>query len=538
MREPALVVDDLTLDTDAGRVLVDRASFEVHPGEVLALVGESGSGKTTVALALLGFTRRGVNWVSGGVRIGDTEVWGRPEAERRALRGREISYVPQDPATQLNPAHTIGRQLDEAIERRARTSEERKLDLLTSVGLPAEARILRSYPFELSGGQQQRVAIAMALAVRPRVIVLDEPTTGLDVTTQQRILRLLRGLATSSESAFVYITHDLGAVRELADRVVVMREGVLIEDGEADQVLGVPQQPYTRLLVASAPSREGIRLYSGTEDLEQARLLRPPASEHLAQAPLLQARGIEVTYGGGRKQGHVVLRDLDLEVSAGETLAIVGESGSGKSTFVRAACGLAPVTAGEFVLGGQPLPRDVRHRNLEQLRSVQMVYQNPDRSLNPMETVWEAIERSVRSFRRGVPRTERTALIEDALDRVHLSRGHARKYPYELSGGEKQRVSIARALVGLPKVLVCDEVTSALDASTQAVIIALLGELNAQGLTVLYVTHDLGAVRSVAHRIAVLREGRICELGDSDRVLDHPTHEYTQELLDATAFVA
>jgi peptide/nickel transport system ATP-binding protein len=246
-----------------------------------------------------------------------------------------------------------------------------------------------------------------------------------------------------------------------------------------------------------------------------------------------------VTYGGrGRKRGHVVLQNLDLEVAAGETLAIVGESGSGKSTFVRAACGLAPVTAGEFVLGGHALPRDVRRRTLEQLRSVQMVYQNPDRSLNPMETVWEAIERSVRSFRRGVAGKERAVLIEDALDRVHLSRAHAQKYPYELSGGEKQRVSIARALVGLPKVLVCDEVTSALDASTQAVIIALLGELNAQGLTVLYVTHDLGAVRSVAHRIAVLREGRICELGDADRVLDAPTHEYTKELLDATAFVA
>lgn len=535
----ALVVDGLTLETDAGRVLVDHAAFSVAPGEVLALVGESGSGKTTLALALLGFLRRGVECTAGTVRIGDTEVWGRPDAERRVLRGREISYVPQDPATQLNPAHTVGRQLDEAIARREEPTEARKLELLESVGLPAVARILKSYPFELSGGQQQRIAIAMALAARPRVVVLDEPTTGLDVTTQQRILRLLRGLATTSDSAFVYITHDLGAVRELADRVVVMREGKLIEEGEADAVLGRPQEPYTRLLVASAPSREGIRLYRGAEDLGQAELLRPPPSAQSSAAPLLQARDVQVTYGGrGRKAGQVVLQNLDLEVAAGETIAIVGESGSGKSTFVRAACGLAPVTRGEFLLDGTPLPRSVRHRDLEQLRSVQMVYQNPDRSLNPMETVWAAIERSVRSFRQGTSAAERRVLIEDALDRVHLSRGHARKYPYELSGGEKQRVAIARALVGLPKVLVCDEVTSALDASTQAVIIALLGELNAQGLTLLYVTHDLGAVRSVAHRIAVLRGGGICELGDSDQVLDHPTHEYTQELLDATAFVA
>lgn len=538
MSEPALVVDSLRLQTDAGRVLVDGATFSVAPGEVLALVGESGSGKTTLALALLGLTRRGVRCSGGEVRIGGTEIWGRPEPQRRALRGRAISYVPQDPATQLNPAHTIGRQLDEAIERIGKTSQARKLELLAAVGLPAETRVLRSYPFELSGGQQQRVAIAMALAVGPRVIVLDEPTTGLDVTTQERILKLLRELATSSDSAFVYITHDLGAVRRLADRVLVMREGVLIEGGSVDAVLTEPQRPYTRLLVASAPSREGIRLYRGTERLEDAELLRPPPTE-LLDLPLLQARGIEVAYGArGRTPGHVVLQDLDLDLAEGETLAIVGESGSGKSTFVRAACGLAPVTKGEFRLAGRALPRDVRDRSREELRSVQMVYQNPDRSLNPMETVWEAIERSVRSFRRRVPADERAGIILDALDRVHLSRAHARKYPYELSGGEKQRVSIARALVGLPRVLVCDEVTSALDASTQAVIIALLGELNQQGLTVLYVTHDLGAVRSVAHRIAVLRQGRICELGETDRVLDRPEHEYTRELLQATAFVA
>ncbi|MFT4214343.1 MAG: ABC transporter ATP-binding protein [Microbacterium sp.] len=534
----SLVVDGLRIAADSGRVLVDDVSFTAAPGEVLALVGESGSGKTTVALSLLGYTQRGVRWVSGQVRIGDTLVWDRPEPRRRALRGRKISYVPQDPATQLNPAHTIGRQLHEAIERTSEAATDvRKLELLANVGLPAETRILRSYPFELSGGQQQRVAIAMALAVRPAVIVLDEPTTGLDVTTQQRILHLLRDLADSGESAFIYITHDLGAVRQLADRVMVMRSGTLIESGDTDDVLAEPQHPYTRLLVASAPSREGIRLYRGSESVDEAQLLRPPpdAPQH---APLLQARDIEVTYGKrGRKSGTVVLQSFDLEVAEGETLALVGESGSGKSTFVRAACGLAPVTAGEFLLGGRALPRHVRNRDLEQLRSIQMVYQNPDRSLNPSETVWDSIARSVRSLRRGTSRDEQNRLINDALDRVHLSRAHAGKYPDELSGGEKQRASIARALVGLPRVLVCDEVTSALDASTQAVIISLLGELNAQGLTVLYVTHDLGAVRSVAHRIAVLRKGRICELGATDGVLDHPEHEYTRELLAATAFI-
>lgn len=545
---PAIDIADLTVVTAGGRPIVENIAMRVMPGEVLAIVGESGSGKTTAALAMLGSTRGGARIAQGRITVAGHDLAALEEPACRALRGHVISYVPQDPSTQLNPAHRIGRQLGEALAMVNKDVTADRIRLLDRVNLPGDRAFLRRYPFELSGGQQQRVAIAMALAASPDVVVLDEPTTGLDVTTQQRIITLVRELADRGEAGFVYISHDLALVSEVADRVAVMYRGQIVETGRTQTVLGAPEHPFTRVLAASAPGRHGVNIVtdSGGQviDVEASQsdgevladLLveaLPPRVPLPKVAPLLQVLSLQVRYERGRN-ARDVLTGVDLDVAAGECVGLVGESGSGKSTLGRTIAGLVAPASGDVRWRGTALASYVRRRQREQVRDIQLVYQNPDRSLNPRESGFQAVARALSSFEPSLSATEQLSRVNSAADRVRLSRHLLDRRPVELSGGEKQRVAIARALVALPKLLICDEITSALDVSTQATIIQLLRELSDDGLAVLYITHDLGAVRSLAHRVAVLDRGRICEVGPCLDVLDQPTDPYTRALIAST----
>jgi peptide/nickel transport system ATP-binding protein len=585
--EAAIVVDDLrVVVAGTGHDIVDEVSFAIAPGEVLGLVGESGSGKTTAALALLGHTRRGARITGGSVRIGDQEVLKLSRDQSRRLRGRVISYVPQDPASALNPALRIGTQLTEALEvhgiggsgdeRRARVAE-----MMREVALPDDPAYLRRYPHELSGGQQQRVGLAMAFACRPRVIVLDEPTTGLDVTTQAHVLGTVRELAAAHRVAALYVSHDLAVVGSLAARVAVMYAGRIVELAPADELFQAAAHPYTRRLVAAVPHLEGRRDLVGipgrapspgqrpggcsfalrcTMVQEECTLAMPelrvvseahsarclfaeqvralvderggpagPVAAPAAADSVLALNGVNAGY-----MGLTVVHDVNLGVAPRECLALVGESGSGKTTLARAIVGLHRERSGEILLKGTPLARAARSRPRDVRRSIQYVFQNPYGSLNPRRTVGQIVRQPLELFG-GRSGREIDRRVDEMLERVSLTAAYASQYPDQLSGGERQRVAIARALVCNPEVLVCDEVTSALDVSVQAAIVELLGELQRDlGLAMLFVTHNLPLVRSIAQRVAVMSSGRIVELGPVDRVLQEPADDYTRRLIADT----
>ena len=587
MPEPSIVVQGLKVVVrGTGNDIVDDVTFAIAPGEVLGLVGESGSGKTTAALALLGHTRRGAQIAGGSVKIGDQEVLKLNREQQRRLRGRVISYVPQDPASALNPALRIGTQLTEALEvhgvggggeeRRARVAE-----MMREVALSDDPSYLRRYPHELSGGQQQRIGLAMAFACRPRVIVLDEPTTGLDVTTQAHVLGTVRDLAAAHQVAALYVSHDLAVVGSLAARVAVMYAGRIVELAPADDLFHAAAHPYTRRLVAAVPHLEGRRNLVGIPGrapspgqrpagcsfalrctmvkeectvampelrvvaeahsarclfAEQVRALvderSGPAGE-VSQPPaadsVLALQGVNAGY-----MGLTVVHDINLGVAPRECLALVGESGSGKTTLARAIVGLHRERSGEILLKGTPLAQAARSRPRDVRRSIQYVFQNPYGSLNPRRTVGQIVRQPLELFGGGSGK-EIDRRVDEMLERVSLTAAYARQYPDQLSGGERQRVAIARALVCDPEVLVCDEVTSALDVSVQAAIVELLGQLQRDlGLAMLFVTHNLPLVRSIAQRVAVMSRGRIVELGPVDRVLQDPTDDYTRRLLADT----
>jgi peptide/nickel transport system ATP-binding protein len=585
--EPSIVVQDLKVVVrGSGNDIVDDVSFAIAPGEVLGLVGESGSGKTTAALALLGHTRRGARIAGGSVRIGDQEVLKLSHEQQRRLRGRVISYVPQDPASALNPALRIGTQLAEALdvhgiggsseERRARVAE-----MMREVALSDDPDYLRRYPHELSGGQQQRVGLAMAFACRPRVIVLDEPTTGLDVTTQAHVLGTVRDLALAHQAAALYVSHDLAVVGSLAARVAVMYAGRIVELAPADDLFHAAAHPYTRRLVAAVPHLEGRRNLVGipgrapspgqrpagcsfalrctmvkeecTVAMPQLRVVAEAHSSRclfaeqvralvdersgpagvVAPPPptdsILALQGVNAGY-----MGHTVVHDIDLGLAPRECLALVGESGSGKTTLARTIVGLHRERSGEILLKGTPLAQAARSRPRAVRRSIQYVFQNPYGSLNPRRTVGQIVRQPLELFGGGGGK-EIDRRVDEMLERVSLTAAYAHQYPDQLSGGERQRVAIARALVCDPEVLICDEVTSALDVSVQAAIVELLGELQRDlGLAMLFVTHNLPLVRSIAQRVAVMSGGRIVELGPVDQVLQDPADEYTRRLLADT----
>ena len=583
---PAIVVDRLRINVrGTTRDIVDDISFEIAPGEVLGLVGESGSGKTTVGLALLGHARRGVQIAGGSVRLGNVNVLALSEGELAHLRGRLISYVPQDPAAALNPALRIGTQLREILEAHnfganAEARRERVYEMMREVALPDNNAYLSRYPHELSGGQQQRVGLAIAFACRPRVIVLDEPTTGLDVTTQAHVLGTVRDLATAHGVAALYVSHDLAVVGTLATRVAVMYSGRIVELGPVLDLFRAAAHPYTQRLIFAIPHLTGGRELVGIGGRAPSPGRRPPGcafaprctyaqerctvsvpelrpiavghqvrcvraeevrgqmlrrgtdgarGDRIREAPILVLS--DVTAGYRRR---TVVHDINVELARQECLALVGESGSGKTTLARSVAGLHSQRGGTITLNGAQLAMSSRNRTREHRRMIQYVFQNPYGSLNPRRTIGHIIRQPLEIFGR-LKGDAADKKVAEMLDRVALTAAYADRFPDQLSGGERQRVAIARALVCEPSVLVCDEVTSALDVSVQAAIVELLASLQRDlGLSMLFVTHNLPLVRSIAQRVAVMSEGRIVELGSVEQILESPVNPYTRRLLSDT----
>jgi peptide/nickel transport system ATP-binding protein len=583
----AVAVQDLQVVIDStGTPVISEVSFEISRGEIFGVVGESGSGKTTVGLALLGHARRGLRIAGGTVLLGDRDILALDEEQLRRLRGSLVSYVPQDPASSLNPALRIGTQLREVVEAHGNQKDsavsERVAEMMREVALPDDRAFLKRYPHELSGGQQQRVGLAMAFANRPRLIVLDEPTTGLDVTTQAHVLATVRELATLHDVAALYVSHDLAVVATLAERVAVMYAGRVVEIGGAEELFRSAGHPYTRRLVGAIPRLTGGRSLVGipghavspgrrppgcsfaprcTLRIDQCEVAMPPllpvgpghavrciraelvlseaqsrvgdpidmpgADE--AEQPALRLESVAASYGKNE-----VLHSVSLSLASHECLALVGESGSGKTTIARAVAGLHRNWTGTIALGGAELRPAARQRSKEARRRIAYIFQNPYGSLNPRQTIGQIVGQPLRVFGIASGR-EADQLIAEMLERVSLTAAYARRYPDQLSGGERQRVAIARALVCDPHVLICDEVTSALDVSVQAAIVELLGSLQRDlGLSMLFITHNLPLVRSIAQRVAVLSEGNIVELGDTGQVLTDPQQPYTRQLLADT----
>jgi peptide/nickel transport system ATP-binding protein len=577
-----LEVERLRVEGSNDWDIVDEVSFTVGEGEILGVVGESGCGKTTTALALLGHTREGTRITGGSVSLGGVDILKLSPAALRSVRGRLVSYVPQDPTSSLSPRQRVGNQVAEALLAHGRSRSDLSPtiieELCDRVQLPTDRSFLRRYPFELSGGQQQRVAIAMALAAKPAVVVLDEPTTGLDVMTQARVLELVRELREDTKIAFVYVTHDLAVVDHLADRVLVMYAGRAVEWGDKDAVFLRSAHPYTRRLHDSVPrlavrhrlvgiagtapppgKRPAgcfyaprcpiatdhcrsdfpaltavapghlVRCWRASESMPSASSPRfkPVASASDSADALLSVSDCVASY---KSSGQTVLHGVSLSVAEGECVAVVGQSGSGKTTRGRCVAGLHVPDGGTVLLSGARLAAAVTKRSQTERRTIQMIFQNPERSLNPSQTVEAIVSRPLKLFGIG-DRHTRQGRMAEVLDRVRLPTRVLRRYPREMSGGEKQRVAIARALVARPSLLVCDEITSALDVSTQAAIVELLEDLRNDGLAMLFITHNLALVNSIAHRVLVVQDGEIRESGTTADVIGRPAHAYTRELL-------
>ena len=519
--------------------------LRVRPGEVVALVGESGSGKSTTAHAALHLLARGGAVTGGRIRLAGRDVSDLTEREWQAVRGREVGLVPQDPTVSLNPVQRVGDQVAEVLVihglARRREARRRAVGLLEQAGVPDAAVRARQYPHQLSGGLRQRVLIAIAIAAGPRLIVADEPTSALDVTVQRRILDHLETLVRDRGTALLLITHDLGVAADRADRIVVLENGVVVEEGTADAVLGAPRHPYTRQLIAAAPSLASERLVAPAPGPAAAVRAAPvPAPVQTAPvpggAPVLELAGVRKEFPlprGSAERALVAVDDVSLRVDRGQTYALVGESGSGKSTTARLALHLEQATAGRVLFRGEDVT-GVRGEALRRIRrGFQVVYQSPYASLDPRFTVEQVIVEPLRAYGVGTraERSERAAVL---LAEVALPADALRRSPRELSGGQRQRVAIARALALRPDLVVLDEPVSALDVSVQAQILDLLVRLQAQhGLTYLFISHDLAVVRQVADHVGVLHRGRLVEQGPADRILLDPQQEYTRELVAA-----
>jgi peptide/nickel transport system ATP-binding protein len=567
--------------------VVDDVSFQVRGGELLGLVGESGSGKTTIALTLLGHTRRGLEITAGRVQMNGTDMATASAKELQRLRGAEVAYVPQDPASALNPALRVRTQLDEVLQFHRDVVAAKGLgdpatrvrQTLEDAGLGATPEILDAYPHQLSGGQQQRVALAMAFALQPSVIVLDEPTTGLDVTTQRHVLDAVLRLSRSYGVAAVYVSHDLAVVAGLVDSLMVLYAGRAVEIGRTADVFGSPAHPYTRQLLRAVPSPERAMTLQGIEGQPPHPTKRPTGCEFAPRCPLAEdacrvgkvplvsvSRGhvarclrTDVTVGSQERRPRVVsrvqatngqalfratgvharygstevLHGVDVTVGHDECVAVVGGSGSGKTTFARCAVGMHGNWTGEVTFDGDVLARLAQSRDRSVLQAMQYIFQNPYTALNPRKTIGAIVELPLAHFAESVGRSERDTRVAQVLEDVSLGADFRNRYPDQLSGGERQRVAIARALVVSPRLLVCDEITSALDVSVQATIIELLRRLQAErDLALLFITHNLALVRSIAQTVVVLHEGEVVESGPVETVFENPQHPYTIKLMN------
>lgn len=529
---PLLEVRDLSVHFGAKQV-VNEVNFSIDSGEKLALVGESGSGKTITALSLLRLV--GDAKITGQVFLRGRDLLGLSEREMRGVRGGEIAMVFQEPMTAFNPLMPIGEQISEVLElKQALTraqSAQAAIELIALTGIPDPARRLNAFPHELSGGQRQRAMIAMALASRPALLLADEPTTALDVTLRGQILDLLSDLQRQTGMAVLLITHDLNLVRRFADRVAVMEEGILVEQGRVAEVFAAPQHGYTRRLLASVPRRDVVEAPLPADTLP---VLHTDALRVVYPTPLPGLRG------WFQKGEFVAVQGACLQLLPGQTLGVVGESGSGKSTLAQAILGLLGYT-GEVAIVGQhwqvPAPRNTP-ANQRLRREIQVVFQDPFSSLSPRLTVEEIVGEGLRVHEPTLSSLERRIRVAAALEEVGLGEsqfsGVLARYPHEFSGGQRQRLAIARALIVRPKILVLDEPTSALDVTIQQQVLALLQSLQREkGLSYLLITHDMEVIRAMAHHLMVMKEGTVVESGTVSQVLNAPSHPYTQQLVAA-----
>ncbi|HZS84461.1 MAG TPA: ABC transporter ATP-binding protein [Stellaceae bacterium] len=518
MTDEILRITDLRIAarTEEGeeKILVQGIDLTLHRGEVLGLIGESGAGKSTIGLAALAYARPGCTIIGGEIRYAGTDIRTLSRRERRRLRGRRIAYVAQSAAASFNPAKSLYRQVCEMPVRHGLMSyaEAKKAaaQLFAELDLPSPETFGERYPHQVSGGQLQRAMVAMAMSCRPDILVFDEPTTALDVTTQIEVLAAIRKLVRDHRTAGLYISHDLAVVAQVAQRIMVLRHGRMVELGEAAQILHEPREEYTRRLVS-------VRAAAA-----------PPAEAAVAERGerLLELNALGAAYGRLR-----VLKDVTFSVRRGETVAVVGESGSGKSTLARVVCGLREPAGGSVRFRGELLPPTLSLRSRDQLRRIQMIYQMPDMALNPRQRVSEILGRPL-SFYFGWPRAKVTARVEALLRMIDLPVEFAARRPGELSGGQKQRLCIARALAAEPDLVICDEVTSALDPLVAEEILKLLGRLRDEtGVAYLFITHDLGTVRRIADRVAVMLQGAVVAEGPLAQVFSPPYHPYTEALL-------
>lgn len=522
MTEPLLKVRDLRIgatiyppgEKPRAIEIVHGLDFDLEPGKVLGLIGESGAGKSTIGLAAMAYGRGGVEITGGSVEIGGRNILATGPRDVRRLRGGEVTYVSQSAAASFNPAKKIMEQVTEAAILHGKLSrakaEERARALFAKLGLPEPDTIGNRYPHQVSGGQLQRCMTALALCPEPDLVVFDEPTTALDVTTQIDVLAAIKEAIAATGVAALYITHDLAVVAQVADHIMVLRMGEKVEYGTTDQIINNPQEDYTRALVSVRSIRHEEK--------------RP------TDTPLLKVENVTARYRG---TDFNVLKDVNVELHPGQTLAVVGESGSGKSTLARVITGLLPPTDGRIVFDGRALTPEQRKRPRDDLRELQMIYQMADTAMNPRQTVGTIIGRPL-EFYFGLRGAEKQRRIQQLLDEIELGTGFQERYPAELSGGQKQRVCIARALAAKPRLIICDEVTSALDPLVADGILKLLLNLQKiEDVAYLFITHDLATVRAIADSIAVMYRGRVVRYGPKSEVLSPPFDDYTDLLLSS-----
>ena len=525
--QPVLQVSDFNIDFWVEGVWYPAAidmNFDVQAGKVLAIVGESGSGKTSIAMGLMDLLASNAR-VSGSVKVNDVEMVGAKKSLLRKTRGADVAYIFQEPMTALNPLYTIGFQIVETLRTHfdmgPQEAKVRAIELITMVEIPTPEASFNKYPHQLSGGQRQRAMIAQSLACDPGLLVADEPTTALDVTVQAEILDLIRNLRDKLNSAILLITHDMGVVADLADHILVMKDGLTVEYGTSDQIFNRPERPYTKELLAAVPKLGSVAV----------RELLP---ELVGLPPVLKLQNVSIEYPKrGRVPAFRAVTDFSLEIFPGEIVGLVGESGSGKTTVGRAAIGLLPTVEGKIEIVGRDITKPTAQELREIRRFTGIVFQDPGSSLNPRLPIGESIGEPL-LLSGDAKGAELDRRVEDLLDSVELPKSYRNRYPHELSGGQRQRVGIARALALTPSLLIADEPTSALDVSVQARFLDLLQELQDKlKFACLFITHDLAVVDILSHRIAVMQDGRLVEVGTRDQILKSPREEYTKRLIGA-----
>ncbi len=553
-----LEIADLSIEFPMRRGTVEAArnvSLTVKSGEVLGLVGESGAGKSTIGNAIINLLEAPGRISSGSIRFMGEELRGKDDDEMRRIRGDRIGMIFQDPQTSLNPLMTIGAQLVETIEKATAMRGEKAIqhatELLEQVGITEAVARLKSYPHQFSGGMRQRVVIALALAGDPDLVIADEPTTALDVSIQAQILDLIKKLCRERNLGVIIVTHDIGVIANIADRVAVMYRGEIVETGEVAQILGAPTHEYTKSLIAAVPRADTkLDRFTSVDYIEgntvsfqridiQNHWLGETSLQNF-DGPALEVENLSrsfVLQSAIFKRNRRMLKavnDVGFTVKSGETFGLVGESGSGKSTVARLIAGLYKPDAGTIrVFGNNINKNDTVSKSKSARQTLQMIFQDPYSSLNARMRVLDIVAEPIRFYRLAKTEHETRVIVGDLLDHVGLGASAALRYPHEFSGGQRQRISIARALASRPRLLICDEPTSALDVSVQATILNLLKDLQQElGLTMLFISHDLPVIRQMCDRIAIMRHGKICEIAEADTFFDAPSHEYSKHLLD------